>query len=261
MRAPDGVEHWTRGIFSEIAPPSRLVLDLKVSDAAGRFLFRALTEVSFFGEKGATRMDVVQTYAFEDPAQAGPMVKGAPVGCAETLDKLQAELVRMQQPEADDRSVVHATFTLERTYDAPVAKVFEALSDVIAKSKWFAGDSQWQVVERNMDFRVGGREVLEGRWEGGAQTKFDAIYFDIAPNERILYAYDMYQNGRKLSVSLATMQLTPAGPGQAPAARASPSPNRAHSSTATTMRARASTARRYCSTGWARRCATEGAPA
>lgn len=50
MRAPDGVEHWTRGTFCEVAAPSRLVLDLNVSDANGRLLFRALTEVNFFEE-------------------------------------------------------------------------------------------------------------------------------------------------------------------------------------------------------------------
>jgi uncharacterized protein YndB with AHSA1/START domain len=213
MRAPDGVEHWTRGTFSEIAAPRRLVLDLKVSDAAGRFLFRALTEVSFFDEEGATRMDVVQTYAFEDPAQAGPMVKGAPVGWSQTLDKLEAELVGMQRPEAAARSVVHATFSLERTYDAPVARVFTALSDEAAKSKWFSGsDGQWRAIERRMDFRVGGRELLKGRWQGGAVTVFDAVYLDIVPLERIVYAYDMFQDDRKLSVSLATMELRPAGP-------------------------------------------------
>jgi uncharacterized protein YndB with AHSA1/START domain len=96
MRAPDGVEHWTRGSFAEVSPPDRLVLDLYATDAAGNRLFRAYTEVNFIDEKGATRMDVVQTYTFEDPAQAAPMVKGAPVGWSQTLDKLAAEIARMQ---------------------------------------------------------------------------------------------------------------------------------------------------------------------
>jgi uncharacterized protein YndB with AHSA1/START domain len=62
-----------------------------------------------------------------------------------------------------------------------------------------------------MDFRVGGRERLKGRWEGGAVSTFDAIYHDIVPNERVVYTYEMYQDDTKISVSLATLQLRPSG--------------------------------------------------
>ena len=211
MRSPDGVEHWTRGTFVEVAAPERLVLDLHVTDSSGRYLFRAYTEVDFSEEKGGTRMDVTQTYTFDDSTQAKPVVKGAPDGWRQTLDKLDAEVARMKAG-AGERSVVHATFSIERTYEAPVARVFKALSDVAAKSKWFSGlDGQWTLIEREMDFRVGGREVLKGRWESGAVTLFDAVYLDIVPNERIVYAYNMHKDDKKLSVSLATMQLTSAG--------------------------------------------------
>jgi uncharacterized protein YndB with AHSA1/START domain len=214
MRSPEGVEHWTRGTFVEVLAPERLVLDLYASDATGRRLFRAYTEVDFKEEKGGTRMEVTQTYTFEEPAEAKPMVKGAPEGWRQTLDKLEAEVARMKAG-AGERSIVHGAFTIERTYDAPLARVFKALSDIDAKSKWFSGtEGQWTLVERKMDFRVGGREVLKGRWESGAVTVFDAVYLDIVPNERIVYAYNMHHNDNKLSVSLATFQLKPAGAGR-----------------------------------------------
>jgi len=54
--------------------------------------------------------------------------------------------------------VVHDTFHLERTYDAPVARVWKALTDEAAKQKWFGGPpARWEVLERHMDVRVGGR--------------------------------------------------------------------------------------------------------
>lgn len=110
------------------------------------------------------------------------------------------------------RSVVHATFDLERTYDAPVARVWKALSDTSAKEKWFAGSpGKWQLLERQMDVRVGGREVLKGRWEGGLVSTFDAIYHDVIPNERLVYSYQMFIDDRKISVSLATLQLKAQG--------------------------------------------------
>ena len=111
--------------------------------------------------------------------------------------------------------MVHASFTLERTYDAPVERVFHALSDEAAKAKWFGGEEgQWRMIERSMDFRVGGRERAKGRWEGGVVSTFDAVYHDIVPNERIVYSYTMHLDEKKISVSLATMQLKSAGSGR-----------------------------------------------
>ncbi len=58
-----------------------------------------------------------------------------------------------------------------------------------------------------MDVRVGGTERLKGRWEGGVVSTFEATYHDVIPNERLVYGYVMHLDDRKLSVSLATMQL------------------------------------------------------
>ena len=118
MRSPAGEEHWTRGAFVEVTPHSRLAIDMHVVDGAGKPLFRAYTEVDFSDALGGTRMDVVQTYTFLDPSIAAPMAAGAPEGWRTTLDKLEKEVVRMQGgSETGVRSVVHATFHLERTYD------------------------------------------------------------------------------------------------------------------------------------------------
>jgi uncharacterized protein YndB with AHSA1/START domain len=97
MRLPDGTEHWSRGNIVEIAPHTRLVIDINVTDGSGRKLFRAYTEVDFADAPGGTRMDVVQTYTFVDPSMAAPMVAGAPEGWRTTLDKLERELARMER--------------------------------------------------------------------------------------------------------------------------------------------------------------------
>jgi uncharacterized protein YndB with AHSA1/START domain len=60
-----------------------------------------------------------------------------------------------------------------------------------------------------MDVRSGGREYVKGRWEGGTVSTFDAIYHDVIPNERLVYSYQMHLDDRKISVSLATLQLRP----------------------------------------------------
>jgi uncharacterized protein YndB with AHSA1/START domain len=64
-----------------------------------------------------------------------------------------------------------------------------------------------------MDFRVGGRETSRGGPKGGPVHAFDALYYDIVPNERIVFAYDMHLDDLRISVSLATIELKPEGNG------------------------------------------------
>ncbi len=213
MRSPEGVDHWTKGAFIEVSPPARLAIDLHAVDPCGGGpLFSAHTEVTFNDNaSGGTLMEVVQTYSLAGSAQAEQMVKGAPEGWRQTLDKLEAEVARMAGGGGAIRSVVHGAFRLERVYEASAEQVYQALSDEAAKSRWFFGPAGWRLVERVMDFRVGGRERVKGRFEGGVTTTFDAIYHDIIPRERLVYTYEMRIDDRKISVSLATLQIKPAG--------------------------------------------------
>jgi uncharacterized protein YndB with AHSA1/START domain len=107
-----------------------------------------------------------------------------------------------------ERSVVHATFVVERTYDASPARVFTAWADPAAKASWFGGTAGHE-----LDFRVGGREINRGGPPGGPVYTFDGRYHDIVPDQRIVYAYDMYLDETRISVSLATVELQPAGAG------------------------------------------------
>jgi uncharacterized protein YndB with AHSA1/START domain len=155
---------------------------------------------------------VLQTYTVADMTQVEPMLKGAPEGWRQTLDKLDAEIARIQG-SGGGRSVVHDVFHLERTYDATAEQVYKALSDEVAKSRWFYRPEGWRLIERTMDVRVGGHEHVKGVVDGGVTTTFDAIYHDVVPRERIVYTYEMRVDERKISVSLATLEIEPAGAG------------------------------------------------
>jgi uncharacterized protein YndB with AHSA1/START domain len=111
------------------------------------------------------------------------------------------------------RSVVHHTFTLERTYDVPPVRVFKAFSDIEAKRRWFAGVEGWETDEYALDFRVGGKEIWRGNPKGGPKVRNDTIYRDIIPDERIILAYDMFINENRISVSLLTVLFAPEGKG------------------------------------------------
>lgn len=110
-------------------------------------------------------------------------------------------------------SAQHDTFTIERTLNHPIAAVYAAFSNLEAKTRWFVGPHDtWKLLERKFDFRVGGSERVAGLWsESGVVSRFDATYFDIQPEARIVYAYEMHLNEKKISVSLATIEFTADG--------------------------------------------------
>ena len=104
--------------------------------------------------------------------------------------------------------VVHGSFTIQRTYSAPVARVFAAWTDVETKARWFCGPpDRWTLVKRELDLRVGATELLQGELAGGPTTLFVARYHAIVPHERLVYAYDMHVGPKHLSVSLAAVEF------------------------------------------------------
>jgi uncharacterized protein YndB with AHSA1/START domain len=217
MRSPEGQDFWSRGSYDEISPPARLAFTSSVT-IAGSKKFTVQTTVTFENQGAGTLLTVHQLYDIHDESFLGA-VEGSAAGWRTTLDKLEREVARIHaqhsahtqasQPRSAVRSAVHATFSIERLYDASPAKVFHALSDKAAKASWFVGGEGYTVLEREMEVRPGGRERVKGRWANGTVSTFDAVYFDAVPDERLVYAYEMHLDDRKISVSLATLELKP----------------------------------------------------
>jgi len=109
--------------------------------------------------------------------------------------------------------IERGSFSIERTYDAPPKDVFAAWSQVEAKARWFVGPENWTLVKRELDFRIGGHELLHGRLASGRDAIYTARFHDIVPDERIVYVYDMHYQMRDdkthLSVSIATAEFEP----------------------------------------------------
>jgi uncharacterized protein YndB with AHSA1/START domain len=107
-------------------------------------------------------------------------------------------------------SVIHDTFTIERTYPVPPSKVFDAFASAEAKGIW--GDTgnletaEGEAGASEFDFRVGGRERFGFKMDG-VTLRFDARYYDVVPDRRIVYSYEMYADDARISVSVATIQF------------------------------------------------------
>jgi uncharacterized protein YndB with AHSA1/START domain len=117
-----------------------------------------------------------------------------------------------QDPDTGlEPSTVQSTFTIERIYDAPPERVFEAWAEHAAKSRWFGPPGE--KADYSLDFRVGGLEHLTVPMPDGEPYAYDARYQDIVPGRRIIYSYDMHHGRRRISVSLAVVELAPHGTG------------------------------------------------
>jgi uncharacterized protein YndB with AHSA1/START domain len=96
--------------------------------------------------------------------------------------------------------------------------VFAAFASAEAKNIWGdtggleAADGEAGVAE--FDFRAGGRERF-GFKMAGTTYRYDARYYDIVPDQRIIYSYEMYADDARISVTVATIEFTKSGDGTA----------------------------------------------
>jgi uncharacterized protein YndB with AHSA1/START domain len=113
------------------------------------------------------------------------------------------------------RSVTHATFHIERAYDAAPARVFHAFTDQEARSRWFFQVGAWTL------HRHSGGETAVGAAESSAFSPpgadvvitNDSLYMDVVPDERLVFAYQMTVAGKPISASLATVEFRAEGQG------------------------------------------------
>jgi uncharacterized protein YndB with AHSA1/START domain len=110
-------------------------------------------------------------------------------------------------------------FAIEKSYPVPASRVFAAFASPAIKRQWFAAEKASQIDEFAMDFRVGGRELTRLRFEGGpegapakgTEVRNDTTYLDIVHDRRIVFAYTMTIGDKRISASLATVELREAG--------------------------------------------------
>ena len=114
-----------------------------------------------------------------------------------------------------ERSADHATFVIERTYPtATPARTFLAWADGKAKGVWMDDPSYREDDSKNdLDFAVGGHERFGGLTPEGISYSYEAVYYDIVPDQRIVYCYEMYSDSERMSVSVATVEFGAAGDG------------------------------------------------
>jgi uncharacterized protein YndB with AHSA1/START domain len=110
-----------------------------------------------------------------------------------------------------ERTVTCNTFTIERTLAASPARVFEAFSNADQRARWLGpldDDSLGEAFAHDeFDFKVGGHERFNFVEEDGRKMRYDAVFYDIVPTQRIVYCYEMYSNDSRISISVASIEF------------------------------------------------------
>ena len=108
-------------------------------------------------------------------------------------------------------SPTSGSFTINRNFNHPAEKVFKAFSDPALKTRWFTGPTGGETLERAIEVKTGGSEVLRFKHPSGMITHFIAKYHAVEQVKRIVYSYDLMIDGKHHSTSLALVELNSVG--------------------------------------------------
>jgi uncharacterized protein YndB with AHSA1/START domain len=112
-----------------------------------------------------------------------------------------------------ERSVEHATIAIEREFDASPSRVFAAWANPGARRRWDVPQPDWELVEHQHDFRVGGCDVVQFGPPGELVYRGETRYENIVSDSRIVSTYTIAEDDKPMSVSVLTVELLAAGKG------------------------------------------------
>jgi len=119
----------------------------------------------------------------------------------------------MSAPAAE-RRIARSGFTLTRYFPVAVERVWSAFADESEKLRWWGAGDAMEPREWAFDFRVGGRDVAEGKFHSGPVSRYEATYTDIVEQSRIVTTYDMWIDGVHMSTSVASFEFEPIEQGE-----------------------------------------------
>jgi uncharacterized protein YndB with AHSA1/START domain len=125
MRAPNGTDYPMGGEFREIAPPERLVFTSGALDGQGKMLFEFLHTLTLVELQGKTKL-TLRSQVIQTTPGADKYIGGFEAGMTQSLVRLAELLKSTGEP-----------VVVERTFAAPLAQVWKALTEVDRMSRWF----------------------------------------------------------------------------------------------------------------------------
>jgi uncharacterized protein YndB with AHSA1/START domain len=104
----------------------------------------------------------------------------------------------------------HATIILERSYRAPVERVFSEFADPVARARW-SPPSNDVLIYNQTDFRAGGRDLFLCGPKDDPKFRGETLYHVVVPNKSVVSSETVDADGRRLAVSLSTLDFEATG--------------------------------------------------
>lgn len=190
MQAPDKTIYPMDGEFHEIVEPERLVFTASALDKNGNRLFEILNTVSFADEGGRTRINL--HFAISNITEEGkPYLDGMNEGWNQSVDRL----IELLEKGEDDAPVV-----LERLFNAPIEKVWEAITDINQMKLWYfpqledfrpevGFETQFNVHHEGIDYlhiwkvvEVKSMKKISLEWKYGSYPGNSLVSFELFPD-------------------------------------------------------------------------------
>jgi uncharacterized protein YndB with AHSA1/START domain len=183
MHGPDGRDYPNRIEFDEVVEPERLVYRHVES-------VHFQTFVTFEARSDQTKVSM--RMVFESRAERDRVIReyGAFEGGMETIGCLAEHLAAVTGRPAllltvaspNEREIV-----MRRYFDAPRARVFDALTTPTLVKRWLLGPPGWTMPECEIDLRVGGAYRYVWRNDAGDEMGLGGVYKELSRPDRLVH--------------------------------------------------------------------------
>ena len=186
MKAPDGTVYPMDGQFHEVVKNERIVFTSAALNTSGARLFEILNTIDFIDEGDKTRLVLGFVMSNITP-EGAPYLTGQELGWNMSLDKLV-------------KLVVHQPFVIERTFNAPMAKVWSAITNKDEMKQWYFDLADFKP-------EVGFEFTFNGQREGRLKVHLCKVT-EVVTGSKLTYSW-RYQGSE--GISHVTFELFDAG--------------------------------------------------
>jgi uncharacterized protein YndB with AHSA1/START domain len=199
---PAGKEYAFSGVYKEVSSPERVVQTFNYEDMPGHEMTETITYEEQEGKTIITDRAVFQSVEDRD----GMLKTGMETGSIETMARF-AELVKRIQKEQPGAggSGKEGEMVIVRFFDASVEQVWKAWTEPERMRRWW-GPKDFTSPVVKIDFRVGGKYLIDMRSPDGKDYWSTGVYKEIVPMKKIVVTDSFAdQNGNVVSASFYEM--------------------------------------------------------
>jgi uncharacterized protein YndB with AHSA1/START domain len=190
MHGPDGRDYSNKIVFIEVKKPELLVYKHTGEDDTEDIKFHVT--VNF--EKKGSKTKLTMRSLFDSPEELERVIRefGAKEGMYQHVDRLEEYLEKKQPAQYIDGAIV-----IERTYNAPVEKVWKAITDKDEMKKWYFDIAEFKATP-GFEFE------FVGKGKQGEEFLHLCKIDEVIKNKKLSYSwrYKGYEGSSHLSFEL-----------------------------------------------------------